>query len=405
MPRIKIYTTDFCPYCVKAKQILESRNIEYEEINIHGDPRMRDEIERLTGRRDVPQILIDDDYVGDDDALEEMSQTGQLAQLFGLEEKACPTAEERDVVVIGAGPAGYAAALYAARARLKPLLLTGSEIGGQLTLTTEVENYPGYGDEDASGLIQTMQAQAERFGTEFRMETVTEVDLSRFPRCITTDQGQYLAKSVVVATGSTPRKLGAKGEAEYVGRGVSYCATCDGFFFQDRRIVVVGGGDAAIEEALFLTRFASEIHIVHRRDQLRASQILQERAFKSDKIKFVWNHVVEEVVGDAASGVTGVRLKNVQTDEETLHPTDGLFIFIGHLPNTGLFEGQLELDEDGIVVTDKRQHTNIPGVFAAGDVQDHVFRQAITSAGTGAAAGIEAERFVAEHENRAYPSQ
>jgi thioredoxin reductase (NADPH) len=311
--------------------------------------------------------------------------------------------ETRDVVIIGAGPSGYAAGLYAGRAQLEPLLITGRELGGQLTLTLDVENYPGYGGKDAAELIATFQRQAEEFGTEIRVDYVTDVDFENHPFTIKTESGSEIAaKSIVVATGSSPRMLGVPGE-ELVGKGVSYCATCDGFFFREKRVIVVGGGDAAVEEALFLTRFASEVCIVHRRDQLRANPTIQERAFKNDKVKFIWDTVVDEILGDDEVGVHAARLRNVKTDEVTDFPIDGVFIFIGHLPNTSLFEGKLDLDDQGYLITDRLQRTSVPGVFAGGDVQDHVFRQAITAAATGAASAIEAEKFLAEHENRAYP--
>ena len=311
--------------------------------------------------------------------------------------------ETRNVVIIGAGPAGYAAGLYAGRAQLEPLLLTGHEIGGQLSLTLDIENYPGYPEKDAGGLIQTMQRQAEEFGTEIRTDHVDEVDFTSHPfRLKTTSGSEIEAKSVVICTGSSPRKVGVPGE-ELVGQGVSYCATCDGFFFREKRVVVIGGGDAAVEEGLFLTRFATEVFLIHRRDQLRANQTLQERAFKNDRMKFIWNSVVEEIVAEGTAGVTSVRIKDINTNEVTDFPTDGVFIFIGHEPNTGLFKGQLDLDDKGYMLVDRNQQTSVPGVFAGGDVQDHVFRQAITAAGTGAAAAIQAERFLAEHENRAYP--
>lgn len=310
--------------------------------------------------------------------------------------------ELRNVVIIGAGPAGFAAGLYAGRAKLDPLLLTGHEIGGQLSLTLDIENYPGYGGNSAGELIQTMQKQAEHFGTEIRYTYVTDVDFSSHPFLLTTETGQLTAKSVVICTGSSPRKLGIPGE-ELVGRGVSYCATCDGFFFQDKQVVVVGGGDAAVEEGMFLTRFATEVHLIHRRDQLRAAAILQERAHKNPKMKFIWNSVAEEIIGDTEKGVRAVRIHNISTGETSNFPTDGVFIFIGHEPNTTIFKNKIELDDKGYMVTDKYQRTNIPGVFAGGDVQDYTFRQAITAAGTGAAAAIEAERFLAELENRAYP--
>ena len=312
--------------------------------------------------------------------------------------------ETRNVVIIGAGPAGYAAGLYAGRAQLEPLLLTGPRVGGQLSMTLDIENYPGYGAKDAAGLIQTMQKQAEEFGTEIRLDYVTEVDLGRHPFLVKTGtDAEIAAKTLIVCTGSSPRKLNVPGEEERIGRGVSYCATCDGFFFRDKRAVVVGGGDAAIEESLFLTRFAREVHVVHRRDQLRASPTLQERAFANEKIHFIWDTVVDEILGDDDRGVYAVRLRNVQTGEVTEFPADGVFIFIGHIPNTELFRGQLELDEKGYIVVDRQQKTSVDGVFAGGDVHDYVYRQAITAAAAGAAAAIQAERWLAEHENRAYP--
>ena len=312
--------------------------------------------------------------------------------------------EERNVIIIGGGTAGFAAGIYTSRAMLEPLLITGDALGGQLSLTLDLENYPGFFGTEAAKFIQGLQEQAERFGTEVRFDRVTEVDFNRQPFYVKTYDQAYLAKSVIICTGASPRTLNIPGEEKYGGRGVSYCATCDGFFFQEQRLVVVGGGDAAMEEAIFLTRFASEVYIVHRRDQLRASQILQERAFKNDKIKFIWNSIVEEIQGDGEK-VTGALLKNVETDETQVFPIDGVFIFIGHIPNTELFEGVIEMDDQDYVVVDNLQSTNIEGVFAAGDVHDHVFRQAITAGGAGAAAAISSEKFIAELENRAYPGQ
>ncbi|MFB3041569.1 MAG: thioredoxin-disulfide reductase [Candidatus Poribacteria bacterium] len=415
MPRIKMYTTDFCSYCNRAKRILESKNLEFEEINIHGSAEMRDEIEELTGRRDVPQIFIDDTHIGDDDDLAELAFSGKLDEMFNREGEGTQMEEikknsdgngleERNVIIIGGGTAGFAAGIYTSRAMLEPLLITGDALGGQLSLTLDLENYPGFFGTEAAKFIQGMQEQAERFGTEVRFDRVTEVDFNRQPFYVKTYDQAYLAKAIIICTGASPRTLNIPGEEKYGGRGVSYCATCDGFFFQEQRLVVVGGGDAAMEEAIFLTRFASEVYIVHRRDQLRASQILQERAFKNDKIKFIWSSIVEEIQGDGEK-VTGALLKNVETDETQLFPIDGVFIFIGHIPNTELFEGVIEMDDQDYVVVDNLQSTNIEGVFAAGDVHDHVFRQAITAGGAGAAAAISAEKFIAELENRAYPGQ
>jgi len=307
-----------------------------------------------------------------------------------------------NVIIIGSGPAGLTAGLYTARAELKPLLLTGNEMGGQISLTTDVENYPGF-PEAVTGpeLVERMREQAEKFGCRIEYDYVTKVDFLQHPFKVETANGkQYVANAVIVATGATPRRLGVPGEQEFTGRGVSYCATCDGFFFRGKEVVVVGGGDSALEEGLFLTRFATKVRVVHRRDQLRASQILQRRAFANDKFEFIWNSIVTSINGDNA--VRSVTLKNVQTDEETELKTDGVFVYIGHIPNTQLFVGQLEMDADGYLIVDKRFHTNIPGVFAAGDVQDRYFRQVATSVGAGCAAAMEAEKFIAALEDRAY---
>ena len=413
MPQLKIYTTDFCPWCDRAKRILENRGIEFEEINIHGNPTMRDEIEALTGRRDVPQIFINDQYIGDDDDLAEFAQSDELEKMLQLEGETGMTAtesndgdtvEERNVIIIGGGTAGFAAGVYTSRAMLEPLLITGDALGGQLSLTLDLENYPGFFGTEAMKFIQGLQQQAERFGTEVRFDMVTEVDFNQQPFYVKTYDKEYFAKAVIISTGASPRKLEVPGEEEFGGRGVSYCATCDGFFFQNQRLIVVGGGDAAIEEGIFLTKYASEVYIAHRRDQLRASQIMQERAFKNDKIKFIWNTVVEEIQGDGDK-VNGALLRNVETDEKQVFPIDGVFIFIGHIPNTELFKGTIEFDDQDYIVVDKLQSTNIPGVFAAGDVHDHIFRQAITAGGAGAAAAISAEKFIAELENRSYPGK
>ncbi len=307
-----------------------------------------------------------------------------------------------NVIIIGSGPAGLTAGLYTARAELNPLLLTGNEIGGQVALTNEIENYPGFPEGIAGPeLVNRMQQQAERFGCRIEYDYVTKVDFKQHPFRIETANGKtYLAKAVIVATGATPRKLNVPGEKEFTGRGVSYCATCDGFFFRGKELVVVGGGDSALEEGLFLTRFATKVRIVHRRDQLRASQILQRRAFANDKIEFIWNSVVTSINGDDA--VRSVTLKNVKTGEESELKTDGVFIYIGYVPNSELFVGQLELDEMGYIMTDKRMHTSVPGVFAAGEIQDRFFRQVATSVGQGCAAAMEVEKFIAELEDRGY---
>jgi thioredoxin reductase (NADPH) len=310
----------------------------------------------------------------------------------------------RDVVILGAGPAGLTAAIYAARANLAPVVITGPLFGGQLALTTEVENFPGFPDGVLGPeLMELMKRQAERFGAEVRIGEVTEVALTRDPLRMTLDGELIETKSLIIATGASARLLGVPGENEFFGRGVSTCATCDGFFYRGKNVAVVGGGDSAVEEGSFLTRYASKVYLVHRRDRLRASQILQDRAMKNDKIAFIWDTVVEEIIGDEGKGVAATRLRNVKTGAEQELPVDGVFIAIGHVPNTKLFEGQLKLDEQGYIVTDSRMHTNLKGVFACGDCQDYTYRQAITAAGTGCMAAIEAEKFLAEVEERAYP--
>ena len=309
-----------------------------------------------------------------------------------------------ELIIIGSGPAGFTAGIYAGRAQLAPLLITGSAPGGQMALTSEIENYPGF-PQGLSGqeLTQLMQQQAERFGARVQMDEVTAVDLSTHPFKVTAYGDEYEAKALVIATGTSPRKAGVPGEAEFTGRGVSYCATCDGFFFQDRQVVVVGGGDSALEEAIFLTKFATQVYVVHRRNRLRAEKVFQERAFRNEKIEFVWDTVVTEILGDGK--VTGVRLKNVKTEEESTLEADGVFIYVGTIPNTGFLKGQLELDERGYIATNRQGHTSVPGVFAAGDVQERVLKQVSTAVGSGAMAAMEAEKFMAELEDRAYPER
>jgi thioredoxin reductase (NADPH) len=302
-------------------------------------------------------------------------------------------AKQYDLIIIGSGPAGYTAAIYASRANLSVLMFQGYQVGGQLMLTSDVENYPGF-EEGILGppMMEKFEVQARRFGAEMIPEDVTEIDFSQRPFRLTTDSGEYLARTIIIATGASAKWLGLPSEQRLQGRGVSACATCDAFFFKGKDVAVVGGGDTAMEEAIFLTRYAHHVTVIHRRDTLRSSKIMQERAFKNPRISFIWDTDVTEVLGDEA--VIGLRLRNVKTDAESILPVQGLFLAIGHEPNTSLFKGVIDMDKKGYIVPVEYTMTNIPGVFAAGDVTDHRYRQAVTAAGDGCRAAIDLERWL-----------
>ncbi len=302
-------------------------------------------------------------------------------------------AKLHDVIIIGSGPAGYTAAIYAARANLSVLMLQGYQVGGQLMLTSDVENYPGF-EEGILGppMMEKFEAQARRFGTELIPEDVISVDFSKRPFKVITDSGEYEARAIIISTGASAKWLGLPSEQRLQGRGVSACATCDGFFFKNKDVAVIGGGDTAMEEATFLTRYTNHVTVIHRRDTLRASKIMQDRAFKNPKISFIWDSEVAEVLGE--NEVTGLLLHNVKTDEESILPVQGFFLAIGHKPNTDLFKGILDMDKVGYIIPVEHTMTNIPGVFAAGDVTDHRYRQAVTAAGDGCRAAIDAERWL-----------
>jgi len=305
------------------------------------------------------------------------------------------------VLIVGSGPAGLTAALYTARAQLAPVVIAGNQLGGQVALTHEIENYPGFVDAlSGPELVERMKGQAERFGARVEFDMVESVDFSKgSPFYVKTMADEYLADVVIVTIGADPRKLGVPGEQEYVGAGVSYCGTCDGFFFRGKDITVVGGGDSAIEEALFLTRFANTVNIIHRRDELRAGVQLQKRAFSNEKISFTWDTVVEEILGEDGTGVSAVRLKNLKTGIVVDKPTEGVFIFIGHDPNNAVFGDQIALNENGYIITDQRYNTNVDGVFAAGEIQDEIWRQVATSVGQGTSAGMSAIHWLENHED------
>jgi len=313
--------------------------------------------------------------------------------------------QKKRVVIIGSGPAGLTAALYTARAQLNPVLIAGNTLGGQVGITHEIENYPGFPD-GLSGpdLVEKFRAQAERFGTELVYDEVTEVDFTQgSPFTVKTHGETYLADTVIITIGADPRKLKVPGEAEYVGRGVSYCGTCDGFFFRGKEVVVVGGGDSALEEGIFLTKFATKVTVIHRRDELRAGVQLQKRAFNNEKIDFVWNSVVEEIKAGENGAVTSVTLKNTETGEVSEKKTDGVFIFIGHIPNSKVFGDQIAVNDNGYIITDPRYRTSVDGVFAAGEIQDEMWRQVATSVGQGTAAGMSAIHWLEEHEDELQP--
>ncbi len=303
------------------------------------------------------------------------------------------------VIIIGSGPAGLTAALYVARAQLDPLVIVGKQLGGQVAITHEVENYPGFVDGiGGPELIDVMQKQAERFGARYDYSEVVSVDFKNGPPFIVrTHSDEYEAESVVITAGASPRTLDIPGEKEFVGRGVSYCGTCDGFFFRGKDVVVVGGGDSALEEGVFLTRFANKVEVIHRRDTLRAGPALQNRAFANDKVSFEWNTVVKEIRGNGK--VDEILLENRETGETRTHATDGVFIFIGHYPNSNFLAGEVEMDEEGYVITDEQMRTSVPGIFAAGEIQDPIYRQVATSVGQGCAAGMQVEKYLTGRED------
>ena len=301
--------------------------------------------------------------------------------------------QKESLIIIGSGPAGLTAAIYAARANLNPLLIAGNQMGGQIAITNEVENFPGFDSILGPELTEKMRAQAERFGTRFEVDEVLEVDFTKgAPFYLKTYSQEYQAEAVIIATGASAKRLEIPGETEMIGRGVSYCATCDGFFFRGKDVLVVGGGDSALQEGIFLTKYANRVRIVHRRDTLRAQELLKARAASNEKIQFVWDTVLESIDGE--KGVNGVTARNVKTGEVEKWQTDGVFVFIGHFPNTQLFRGQLAMDEQEFLVVDKFMQTSVPGVFAAGEVMDPIYKQAISSAGHGCQAAISAERYL-----------
>ena len=402
MADVVMYTTTVCPFCMRAKALLADKGVTWEEINLDDHPERREEmIARADGRRTVPQIFVNGQGLGGFDDIAALDREGKLDPILELEEKNVSATEHHRVIILGSGPAGLTAAVYAARANLEPLVVNGNEPGGQLTITTDVDNFPGYPDGvQGPQMMADLHKQAERFGTRYKNGSVGRVDLANRPFTLTMETGEQLTcDALIIATGASARWLGIESEKTFLNKGVSACATCDGFFFRGKPLVVVGGGDTAMEEALYLTNFATKVTVVHRRDQLRASKFMQERAFKNEKIDFAWNAVVDEVLGNPNEGVNGVRLKDVTTGKTRDLAVSGMFVAIGHVPNTAIFKGLLEMDENGyLVVKPGSTHTSVEGVFASGDAADHVYRQAVTAAGTGCMAAIDAERWLAQRE-------
>ncbi len=400
MQKVVIYSKETCPYCVRAKQLLESKGATYEEIRIDTHPDERDKmIERAGGKMTVPQIFIGETHVGGCDDLFALEEKGELTPLLGIETVETSGNHSR-VTILGSGPAGYTAAVYTARANLSPTLITGLQKGGQLTITTEVENFPGFPEGvDGNELMQRMEAQAARFGTEIVFGQIDRVDLTSRPFQLWEGETRYTCDALIIATGASARYLGLESETRFKNRGVSACATCDGFFFRNQQVAVVGGGDTALEEALYLAGICEKVYLIHRREEFRASQAMQQRIRNHEKIELVLNAVVDEVIGEEPQGMTDLRVKDVKSGETRLLGVAGLFVAIGHTPNTDLFKGVLDSDESGyLIVAPRSSHTNVEGVFACGDVMDPVYRQAVTAVGSGCAAAIDAERWLGGQE-------
>jgi thioredoxin reductase (NADPH) len=456
MSEVIVYSKDWCSFCVQAKRLLDRKGVDYREINVSSDPAGQDEMIQRSGRYTVPQIFIGETHVGGSDDLYALDRKGDLDALLaaaqadengnghstddsagagegqmaasdgetpgptetqgqkaagtentdaGGEEATAPGDETdlktrlHDVLIVGSGAAGLTAAIYAGRANLKPLCIEGAQAGGQLTITTDVDNYPGF-PEGIMGpeLMELWRKQAARFDTAFITQDVSRIDLGKRPFKVWVGDDEYASRSIIIATGASALSMGLESEASLLGHGVSMCATCDGFFFRDMEVYVVGGGDTAMEEATFLTRFASKVVVVHRRDELRASRIMQDKAMANPKIEFMWDSVVEEVLGVEDKKVRGLKIRNVKTDEITEHACGGLFVAIGHKPNTALFTGQIEMENGYIVAEKGSSRTSVEGVFACGDVQDTVYRQAVTAAGSGCMAAIDAERWLETQE-------
>lgn len=401
MAKVVVYSTQICPYCVRAKELLTRKGVAFEDIKVDNSVKLKHEmVERSGGRMTVPQIFIGDIHVGGCDDLYALEAKGELDPLLGITQKEEEVANHRKVIIVGSGPAGYTAAIYASRSALKPLLFTGPQKGGQLTTTTEVENFPGFPDGiDGNAMMDNFEKQAARLGTEIVFDMVTKVDLEQRPFKLEVGKKKYTCDSLIIATGAQAKWLGMESEERFKNKGVSACATCDGFFFRNQKVAVVGGGDTALEEANYLTNFCEKVYLLHRRDELRGSKAMQDLVMNNPKVEIKWSTIIDEVIGDDQKGMTDLMVKDAKTEEVYSLGVTGLFVAIGHKPNTDLFKDFLDTDEMGYLKTDGfSSKTNVPGVFACGDVMDSVYRQAVTSAGTGCMAAIDAERWLAEQD-------
>jgi thioredoxin reductase (NADPH) len=396
MEKIVIYSKDYCPYCHRAKDLLNSKGVSFEEIQVDVHPeKMKEMVKKAGGRKTVPQLFIGDFHVGGCDDLYELERQGKLDDLLKLKPQTGSSTHHK-LIILGSGPAGYTAAIYAARANLSPLIITGPQKGGQLTTTTEVDNFPGFSKGiDGSRLMVEMEQQAMRFGTEVVFGEISEVDLNAKPFSLKNGNKIYTCDALIIATGASASYLGLESEIKYKNKGVSACATCDGFFFKGKRVAVVGGGDTALEEASYLTNFCEHVFLIHRRNQFRGSKVLQSRILNNKKISVKWDSIVDEVIGDGKT-MTDLSIKNTKTGEKSRLGVSGLFVAIGHVPNTALFQGMLKMDANNYLVPKTGSTaTNIEGVFACGDVMDSAYRQAVTAAGSGCMAAIDAERWLA----------
>ena len=397
MKNVVVYSKDYCPFCVRAKELLASKGVSYEEIEVDVYPeRLTEMIEKANGRRTVPQVFINDHHVGGCDDLYDLERAGKLDELLQID-SAAEDSIHRKIIILGSGPAGYTAAIYAARANLSPLIITGPQKGGQLTTTTDVENFPGFPEGvDGNELMVQMEKQATRFDTEVMFGEIADVDISKRPFELKESGKTYTCDALIIATGASARYLGLDSEIKYKNKGVSACATCDGFFFKGQKVAVVGGGDTALEEASYLTNFCEHVYLIHRRNEFRGSKTMQDRVLNNEKVTVKWDSVVEEVVGDGNS-MTDLRIKNVKSGEISELGVTGLFVAIGHTPNTKLFKGSLDMDKNGYLLPKSGSTAlNVEGVFACGDVMDSEYRQAVTAAGTGCMAAIDAERWLAD---------